>query len=429
MTNTTPTYNLKVVLKETGLAADTLRAWERRYGLPAPSRSAGGHRLYSQRDIQTIKWLMARQAAGLSISRAVDLWNEQISSGNDLLADFATPGINYSKSDALESYRGEWISACMAFNESLAEKTLNQAFGVFPLETVCINVLQRGLSELGEMWYRNEATVQQEHFTAALAQRKLDALIAAAPPPVHPQMVMMGGTPGEDHYFSLVLMTLLLRRHGFPVIYLGANVPLMQFDETLSLVKPALVVLSAQQLITAASLYEVATRIGHFDTKIAYGGRIFSILPELRKKIPAHFLGETIEEALQNMELLITSNTPIPQVEPISIHDTETAEQFRHNRTMIDMNTVSRVDKLGIPGNYLDIALKSLGDNIYAAVSLGDIDALKAEMVWITGLMQHHKVDSTTFKQLINAYALSIEKAMGQSGTGITDWLINKAIV
>ena len=86
MVSTTPAFNLKVVLKETGLAADTLRAWERRYGLPVPQRSAGGHRLYSQRDIETIKWLMKRQEDGLSISRAVDLWNEQIASGTDPLA-------------------------------------------------------------------------------------------------------------------------------------------------------------------------------------------------------------------------------------------------------------------------------------------------------------------------------------------------------
>src|SRR5512134_3649739 len=86
MVSITPAYNLKAVLKETGIAADTLRAWERRYGLPMPQRSAGGHRLYSQRDIETIKWLMKRQADGLSISRAVDLWNEQIGSGTDPLA-------------------------------------------------------------------------------------------------------------------------------------------------------------------------------------------------------------------------------------------------------------------------------------------------------------------------------------------------------
>src|SRR5512134_1551923 len=87
MYSTTPAFNLKVVLKETGLAADTLRAWERRYGLPSPNRTAGGHRLYSQRDIETIKWLMKRQEEGLSISRAVDMWNEKIASGAGPLAE------------------------------------------------------------------------------------------------------------------------------------------------------------------------------------------------------------------------------------------------------------------------------------------------------------------------------------------------------
>ena len=84
-----PAFNLKAVLQETNIAADTLRAWERRYGLPMPQRTAGGHRLYSQYDIETIKWLLACQAEGLSISRAVDLWNEHNNSGVDPLDGFA----------------------------------------------------------------------------------------------------------------------------------------------------------------------------------------------------------------------------------------------------------------------------------------------------------------------------------------------------
>src|SRR5512138_2452646 len=127
MISTTPAYNLKVVLKETGIAADTLRAWERRYGLPMPQRSAGGHRLYSQRDIETIKWLMKRQAEGLSISRAVDLWNEQIASGVDPLAGPAQTAlittanipVQYQASNTnLDSFRTRWVEACMEFSES-----------------------------------------------------------------------------------------------------------------------------------------------------------------------------------------------------------------------------------------------------------------------------------------------------------------------
>lgn len=53
--NKSPAYNLKVVVAETGIKPDTLRAWERRYGLPNPHRTEGRHRLYSDYDMATIK--------------------------------------------------------------------------------------------------------------------------------------------------------------------------------------------------------------------------------------------------------------------------------------------------------------------------------------------------------------------------------------
>ena len=76
MISRSPVYNLSAVLRETGLKADILRAWERRYALPKPQRTAGGHRIYSEYDIRIVKWLKARQLEGLSISRAVELWKE-----------------------------------------------------------------------------------------------------------------------------------------------------------------------------------------------------------------------------------------------------------------------------------------------------------------------------------------------------------------
>ena len=202
MLSTTPAYNLKVVLKETGLAADTLRAWERRYGLPMPQRTAGGHRLYSQRDIETIKWLMKRQEEGLSISRAVDLWNEQLclrhgSPGrchSAIPCSASTLPIPYQPETTLDSIREGWISACLEFSESAAEQTLNQAFSMFPVEAVCMDVLQKGLSEIGDHWYSNAASVQQEHFASALAMRRLDALLSASPYP-DPESNGPGGLP------------------------------------------------------------------------------------------------------------------------------------------------------------------------------------------------------------------------------------------
>ena len=84
-----PIYNLKVVINETGIKADALRVWERRYGLPAPTRTAGGQRLYSRYDIEMIRWLMSRQLEGWRISQVVVQWQKMISGGVDPLGETA----------------------------------------------------------------------------------------------------------------------------------------------------------------------------------------------------------------------------------------------------------------------------------------------------------------------------------------------------
>src|SRR5512142_1884333 len=174
-----PTYNLKAVLQETGIGADTLRAWERRYGLPKPQRTPGGHRLYSQRDIYLIKWLLARQMEGLSISRAVERWNELAASGQDPLAEVRLPSaaVPAGALTNLDAGREEWLAACFAFDEARAERLLSQAFALYPTETVLADIVLRGMRDVGERWQRRQATVQQEHFASGLAMRRLDALL------------------------------------------------------------------------------------------------------------------------------------------------------------------------------------------------------------------------------------------------------------
>ena len=114
-----PVYNLSVVLKATGLNADVLRAWERRYKLPQPQRTPGGHRLYSDYDIEVVKWLRALQAEGLSISRAAELWRNIIAAGRDPLEEYSaanTPAVNPvpGPETQIEILRSHWLEACLA---------------------------------------------------------------------------------------------------------------------------------------------------------------------------------------------------------------------------------------------------------------------------------------------------------------------------
>jgi len=153
--NQEPLFNLKAVVQQTGLKPDTLRAWERRYGLPSPARSSGRHRLYTQRDIEVLRWLIARQREGLSISRAVDLWRQMEAGRGDTLPIPLLPGsISEPRlvGGMLDRLRQEWLAACLAYDEQRAEQAAAQAFALYPPETVCLELLQRALAEVGDLW-------------------------------------------------------------------------------------------------------------------------------------------------------------------------------------------------------------------------------------------------------------------------------------
>lgn len=68
-----PTFNIGDVSQQTGVAAVTLRAWERRYGLIKPERTPKGHRFYKQANIDDIRKIIAWLNRGVAISKVAAL--------------------------------------------------------------------------------------------------------------------------------------------------------------------------------------------------------------------------------------------------------------------------------------------------------------------------------------------------------------------
>jgi MerR family transcriptional regulator, light-induced transcriptional regulator len=432
MPSTTPAYNLKVILKETGIAADTLRAWERRYGLPIPKRSAGGHRMYSQRDIETIRWLMARQIEGLSISRAVDLWNEHSASGADPLAGFPPLALStaqtlpaiYPLSDTnLDTIRGQWITACLNFSESNAEQALNQAFSMFPVEAVCLNVLQKGMAEIGGLWYEDRVSVQQEHFASGLAMRRLDALLSASPAPSRTQTVLVGCPPNEWHTFTSLLLSLLLRRRGLNVIYLGANVPSDRFKETVTAARANLVILVAQTLTSAATLQLTALSLTGLRVPVGFGGRIFNLQPNLVEVIPGHYLGDTIDASLEEIERLLNSKLKTRTLKTASQEYLAAHQAFTSNRAHIESTIKKSVKSLSIRPEDLNTGIQFLGDNITAALQLGYMEYITEEVEWLKVLLGSHQKPPQEFADFMKNYSQAVDKHINSQGQPIKAWL------
>lgn len=424
-----PTYNLKAVLKETGLKADTLRAWERRYGLPSPERSAGGHRLFSQRDIDTLKWLIARQEEGLSISRAVDMWRSIQEEDQDPLQvmPIGTPlsPTSLPAGSAVEDLRHAWIDACKAFDENRAEQLLTQAFAQFSPETVCLEILVKGLSEIGEGWYQGEISVQQEHLASALALRRVEALLAASPPPTYPGNILILCPPNDEHTFSPLVLTYLLRRRGRMAIFLGANVPLQRFEETLNSLKPQLVIITAQDLRTAASLVRFHEILGPKDIPLTYGGRVFNLIPELRDHIPGHFLGESLSEASDTVEALLSKHPKSAPIPPLATNYLAAHAAFTEKHAALIAQLARDLQQEGIHPQHLTDANLHLTEDVIAALQLGDLHFLAQNMEWTRGLIRNYGIPDESLDQYINSYKQAIHNVIGTDGEVVIDYFEN----
>ncbi|WP_221801013.1 MerR family transcriptional regulator [Oceanobacter mangrovi] len=118
-------YPIRVVSAETGINAITLRAWERRYGLIEPKRTAKGHRLYTEQDIQLIRRIVALLNRGIPISQA----QAMIANGE---AD-PEPAI-ISKPSQWQVYREQLAQACQQFGDRQLATIFDEVCQFFPVE-------------------------------------------------------------------------------------------------------------------------------------------------------------------------------------------------------------------------------------------------------------------------------------------------------
>jgi methanogenic corrinoid protein MtbC1 len=411
----------------TGLSADILRAWERRYHLPEPERTPGGQRIYSQRDISILQWLTAKQSEGLSISNSVGLWNELVNNGVDPLAeahsfesDQPTIKLHGEMGISSGSLRGQWKQACLEFKENLADQVINKAFAISSPETVCTEILLKGLSELGEGWYRGEVTVQQEHFASGIALRRLGSLISSTPPSNRNETILICCSPGERHSLPTTYLTFLLRRRGYKVIELGADVPQSHLQETVKKIHPQLVILSAQQLVNAVQLKRSAQALIN-TVPVGYGGRIFTTSPSLNTSIPATYLGDTLEEAPGIIENFINNKSTFRMEETINPYQ-DLYELFELKL----QTTFSLISELNSTWDSsegsLSAATHFTNNAVSAALTFGNLDLLLPELDWVEGFLTNHHYRKDQIVDLWHRYTESIRKVMGQGAAPLINW-------
>lgn len=420
-----PIFNLKAVVEATGVSADALRAWERRYGLPQPARTEAGHRIYSRRDIDIVKWLVARQEEGLRIGRAVELWRSLEEEGQDPLRRMPPPpeAPTMPAGDKTADLREQWISACLAFDDQRAERILTRSFALFYPEVVVLEIIRQGVAEIGRMWYRGEATVQQEHFASQLGMRRLETLMMSTPPPTRRGRILIACPPEEEHVIGPFILALLLRRTGWDVIYLGADVPLKQMEQTVKATNPDLVILAAQQLHSAANLLEMAELLQREGVSTAFGGSIFNRLPSLRSRVPGHFLGETLSEAVEETERLIMRTTEAPSAMSLPDRYREALSHYSDRRLSVEAQVLQSLGTTDFDPKVLHEVTIGFADALQAALRFGDIDLLSDHIDWVARRDGRKRVWLRAVQDVIQSYREATMDQLDDRGALVVDWL------
>jgi len=302
-----PKLTIKTVCAQTGIQAVTLRAWERRYKLVAPQRTAGNYRLYSERDVAVLRWLKFQvdqgtpirlAAAELSAARQKDEWPEHLP---------AAPRASTAAARPPEQYAQKLFAALMAMDEQQAGTILNKALELFGLEAICLQIIQPCLVEVGEAWYRGEIRIANEHFASQFLRGRLLTLFQAHPQRRAGPRIVMGCAPSETHDIGSLMLALFLRRDGYRVEYLGADIHIDDLLEFTRSERPALILLSANAEGSARELRQVQKRLASLRPrpKFGFGGRAFNLNPRLRETVPGIFMGENATAALETIHKLL----------------------------------------------------------------------------------------------------------------------------
>ena len=371
-----------------------------------------------------LKWLVQKQNEGLSISHAIEMWKSfhEVDPVNLNQTLAAAPEVTTGEG-MLDELRDKWMAACIVFDDQAANRTLDQAFAIAAPETICTEVLQKGLAQIGASWYAGSISVQQEHFASAIAIRRINSLLAAVTPPTRVGHILAACPSGEEHDFILLLATYLLRRAGWDVIYLGANVPLEDLEATIQVTKPVMVLSAAQTLNSAASLRTMSEYLMTRTIPLAYGGGIFSRVPGSTQCITGYYLGTNIAMLPRTLEQLVMELPSMPIVQPVSPEYARTLEIFLQNETLIVSQVAPKVQMELIEPAHLELANTNLTHLIASALVLGDVNLLDPSIEWLNGLLENRGFSASVVLQFYAAYLQAVERCLGDEGEVILSWL------
>jgi DNA-binding transcriptional MerR regulator len=303
-----PLYNIGIVTRATGLPITTLHAWERRYDFPHAARTAGGHRLYSERDIARLRWVKSQIDAGMQTRQAIAAARRLEADGSPFPSDASETGSSAAALPAASPLTSDALMEALARHDTTrADQVLGELLAFHSPEDITLKVIGPALNAIGTAWEAGQISVATEHLASNYLRHRLLMWMVTGPRPRLTHPIVLACAPGEWHEGSLLILGVLLRRQGWPVAYLGQNVPFRDLAAFVRQIQPPVVVLVAMQAEPARDLADWPQWIAQEGGKpvVAFGGRAFVVQPELQGATPGLYLGSDLQDGWGKLVALL----------------------------------------------------------------------------------------------------------------------------
>jgi MerR family transcriptional regulator, light-induced transcriptional regulator len=217
-----PRHPIQVVVRRTGLSADVLRAWERRFGVVAPRRSASGRRLYSDEQVERLRLLHRVTREGWSIGRVASLSNGELLA---LLDDTPARPADERSAAPVDVFLSAALEAVSRYDASALDSHLWRAVVALAPADFFDRVLTPLLAEIGERWRRGHLQPAGEHIASAVIRRVLGRIGDAMETQQGDLRVVVGTPVGQMHDIGALLVAASAAAEGWTVTFVGADLP------------------------------------------------------------------------------------------------------------------------------------------------------------------------------------------------------------
>ncbi len=242
-------FRIRAVSELTGVPEPTLRAWERRYGIPKPERSASGYRLYAGSEVEQVRELKRLCGEGMAAAEAAKVvlgHRSSAAASAPLVAPHAaaasTP-IVVPHAAAVERI----LAAVRRFDDAELDRELRRLLFLGTTITILDEVVTPLLYEVGRLWHSGELSIAEEHLASQRIGTLLRDLVRLSPGALAERAVVLASFADDEHDLGLLAMALRFSGWGLRPVFLGARTPPGAIRSAVQAMRPALVALSVTQ--------------------------------------------------------------------------------------------------------------------------------------------------------------------------------------